>query len=202
MSSASHAQPGRPTFGGLLIRIIIIGLIWAGLVAGLLHYLGHVIPVAYQVSQAEAEEADRLAHAALTPPPAASATASATPAASAPATSAVTSAAPVTAAAPMTSATPVASTPTASVASTATLATSALAAGTAAPAGSAAGAAPAPKAATGAKTLPYDLRLAGFNRTALTNVAIFYSIVTSVVCIGAIILQLFKYCHREEETAH
>jgi hypothetical protein len=72
----------------------------------------------------------------------------------------------------------------------------------AAPATSASVAAPAPKAASGEKQLPYDSRLAGFNRTALTNVAIFYAIVTSVLCVGAIILQIFKYCHREEEAAH
>jgi hypothetical protein len=261
MSSVSHALPGKPTFGSLLTRIFIIALIWAGLVTGLLHYLGHVWPVAYQVSQAEAAEAERNEHAALNLPPAAAqavpaadttpapaavpapaagsmvalaattaqvttvpaqlavaapaagaatapdtaapanstAAVSSAPASSAASAAASASAVPAASAPAISTAAPAASAPAAS----APAAGSAANAAPAASAGSAPSPAPAPKAATGEKVYPYDSRLAGFNRTALTNVAIFYSIVVSILSGGAIILQLFKYSHRpEEEAAH
>ena len=253
MSSASHASSGSPSFSGLLTRIFFIVLLWAGLVMGMLHFVGHVLPTAYQISQAEAEEADRNAHeASNTPspatqaksvvspspvvstvpaPPAGSAIAlassvamatasnvppidmSVAPAGTAPA-KASTAPAGSSATAVMASTTaPAASAPaagssagtpkvsatTASPAASAPAGSSAAMAAPATSAGSAPSPAPAPKAGTAPKKMPYDSRLAGFNRTALTNVAIFYSIVISILCVGAIILQLFKYCHRPEE---
>jgi len=160
MSTVSTALPGKPSFGGLLARIILIAILWAGLVAGTLHYVGYVWPKAYQISLAEKAQAEEREKTALNPPAAAPAATTA-----APATSATTAAPAVAASSPA----------------------PAVPASTAAPA-----AASAPKA-TGEQKLPFDIRLAGFNRTALENVSIFFSIVISVFCVGAIILQIFKY---------
>jgi len=195
MSTATHAHPGKLTLGSLLTRIFVIVLIWAGLVYGLIHYVGHVIPTAYQDSLAAEAAADLKAHEAANPPAASGAAkpATASAAASAPAMASATPAASFAAAAPA------APSPAASAAP-APAASPASAAGSAAPASSAPAVAAAPKA-SGEKKLPVDVRLAGLNRTALTNVSIFFSIVASVYCLGAIILQLFKYCHKEEEEA-
>ena len=180
MSTASHAHSGKLSLGGLLTRIFVIILIWVGLVYGLIHYVGHVIPTQYQLGLAAQAAADLKAHEAATAP-----VATAPAAASAPAGSSV---APAPAAAAASASAP---------AAPAVAAASAPAAAPATPAPAAA----APKA-SGEKKLPIDVRLAGFNRTALTNVSIFFSIVASIYCLGAIILQLFKYCHQEEEAAH
>jgi hypothetical protein len=189
MSAASHAHPGQLTFGGLLARLVIIVLLWAGLVVGLLHYVGHVLPTEYQLSLARTEAAEKNAHEALNEQVAA-------PAAPAKAATSAASAPAAMAAAPA----PAASAPAASAPAPATVAAPAA---SAAPATSAPTPAPAPKAATAPKELPKDVRLAGLNRTALTNVAVFYSIVVSICFAGVIILQFFKYCrHAEEEHAH
>jgi cytoskeletal protein RodZ len=95
------------------------------------------------------------------------------------------------------SATPTPAATTAAPAAPATAAAPAAPASSAAPAAPATSAAPAPKAATGEAKLPFDIRLAGYNRTALENVSIFFSIVISTFCVGAIILQIFKYKRTE-----
>jgi predicted lipid-binding transport protein (Tim44 family) len=155
MSTVLHAAPGKLSFGGLMTRILLILVLWAGLVYGTLHFVGYVLPRDYQISLANSEAAEAAAKAAENPP--------------APA--------------------PPAAAPAASSASAA--------------AASAAPAASAPAPAAGAeKKLPKDPLLAGYNRTALTNVARFYAIVISVLCVGVIILQIFKYKHVVEEPAH
>ncbi len=170
MSTATHAAPGKLSFGGLAVRILLILVLWAGLVAGLLCYVGYTLPRDYQISQARTEAATEQAKELANPEPV-----PATPAASA-APAAGAKAAPAANA----SATPA----------------KAAASASAAPA-------PAPAPAGGAKKLPHDPLLAGYNRTALTNVARFYAIVVSVLCIGVILLQIFKYKHvEEEEPAH
>jgi hypothetical protein len=186
MSTASHAPSGKLSFGGLLTRIFIIVVIWVGLVYGLIHFVGHVIPTQYQLNLAEQAAKDLKAHEAILAPAIAAA-----PAAPAGSSAAAPTAAPAAA----------------SASAGAAPAAPAVAAASAAPAAaSTAPATPAPAAAApkpaGEKKLPIDVRLAGFNRTALTNVSIFFSIVASIYCLGAIILQLFKYCHKEEEAAH
>jgi len=180
MSTASHALPGKPSFGSLLARILFIVVLWALLVAGTLHYVGYVWPTAYQINQAEKAQAEEKEQNALAP----------VAAPAAPAASATTAKA--TAAAPASSATPAA--PAASA--TAVAATPASTAAPVAPASTAAPVASAPKA-TGEQKLPFDIRLAGYNRTALENVSIFFSIVISVFCVGAIILQVFQYKRTE-----
>ncbi|HTB63360.1 MAG TPA: hypothetical protein VK737_07195 [Opitutales bacterium] len=195
MSAVSHAHPGQLTLGGLLLRLVIIVLLWAGLVVGLLMYVGHDLPTEYQLSVARTEAAEKSAHEALNPPKAEAPAATPAPAKSAASASAAGSAAPATSAA---ADSVVTSTP--APGTKASSAKSAPATGSVAAAGSAP--APAPKAGTAPKELPKDVRLAGLNRTALTNVSIFYAIVVSVCFIGVIILQFFKYCHREEESGH
>jgi cytoskeletal protein RodZ len=191
MSTASPALPGKPSFGGLLARIIFIVVLWAALVAGTLHYVGYAWPKAYQISQAEKAQAEEQEMTALNPP------ASPTPVAAAPAASAT----PATATTAAPSATPAATTPASSAApaaaSPADSSAPAAPATSAAPATAAPAAASAPKAATGEQKLPFDIRLAGYNRTALENVSIFFSIVISVLCVGSIILQIFKYKQTE-----
>lgn len=174
MSTATHAS-GKLSFGGLMSRLVFILVLWAGLVWGTLHYVGHVMPTALQISEAKEAAALEEAKALANPAPASPAApaASATPAASGNAQAAAAPAAPKGSAAP------------------------AVASGSAS-----AAAAPAAASAKGPVKLPKDVLLAGYNRTALTNVAIFYSIVISVLAIGVIILQIFLYKHVEEETAH
>ncbi len=186
MSNVSHAHSSHPSLGGLLTRILVIIVVWVSLVFGLIHYVGHVIPTAYQVSQAAQAAADLKAHEAAT---------ATTPAAAqaVPASTAVAAPAPAAASASASAST---------TAAPAVAAASAPAAGSAAPATTSPTAVAAAPKASGEKKLPVDVRLAGLNRTALTNVSIFFSIVASVFCLGAIILQMFKYCHKEEEAAH
>ncbi len=222
MSTASPALPGKPSFGGLLARIIFIVLLWAALVTGTLHYVGYAWPKAYQISLAEKAQAEEKAMTALNPAPTATAATAAPAGSTAAATTTATAAAPAptmtpaatttaplaappagsAAPTPATSSTTVASTPAATAApapaagSTVATTTSAAAPAGSAPASTAApapAATSAPKAATGEQKLPFDLRLAGYNRTALENVSIFFSIVISVFCVGGIILQIFKY---------
>jgi len=185
MSTASHAASGQLSFGGLLSRIFFILVLWTALVYGMLHYVGYVIPKAYQVSQARSEAAETAAKALAEPE-------LPTPVAAAPAAGSAIPTAPAASASAPTTATPA---PAAASAAPAT------AAGSATPAAAPAAGSAAPTASAN-KPLPKDILLAGFNRTALTNVARFYSIVISFFCVGAIILQVFKYKHVEEEHAH
>ena len=178
MSSASSAIPGQISFGSLLTRILFIFVLWVLLVAGTLHYVGYVWPTEYQISQAEKAQAEEKEQNALAPAPAPAAAAN-----TAAPTSPATTAAPATPAAPATTAV-VAATPASTAAP-------------AAPASSAAPAAASAPTATGEQTLPFDIRLAGYNRTALENVSVFFSIVISVFCVGAIILQVFQYRRTE-----
>jgi cytoskeletal protein RodZ len=185
MSTVLHAAPGKLSFGGLMTRILLILVLWAGLVYGTLHFVGYVLPRDYQISLANSEAAEAAAKAAENPP--APAPPAAAPAASS-ASAAASSAAPVVNAAAK---------PATEIVSAAPASSAAPAAASAAPAASA----PAP-AAGAEKKLPKDPLLAGYNRTALTNVARFYAIVISVLCVGVIILQIFKYKHVVEEPAH
>jgi hypothetical protein len=180
MSSATHAASGKLSFGGLMSRLVLILVLWAGLVFGVMHYVGHVIPTAYQISQAKEEAAIEEAKALANPEPATPA-APAASAKAAPAAASGSAPAPAAAAPAKTSAAP------------------ATAAGSATPAAAPAAGSAAPKGPT---KLPKDVLLAGFNRTALTNVAIFYSIVISVLALGVIILQVYFYKHVDEEAAH
>jgi len=179
MSSASSALPGQISFGSLLTRILFIFVLWVLLVAGTLHYVGYVWPTEYQISQAEKAQAEEKEQNALAPAPAPAAAANT----AAPTSPASTAAAPATPAAPATTAV-VAATPASTAAP-------------AAPASSAAPAAASAPKATGEQKLPFDIRLAGYNRTALENVSVFFSIVISVFCVGAIILQVFQYRRTE-----
>ena len=178
MSSASSALPGQISFGSLLTRILFIVVLWVLLVVGTLHYVGYVWPTEYQISQAEKAQAEEKEQNALAPAPAPAAAAT-----TAAPTSPATTAAPATPAAPATTA--------------AVTATPASTAAPAAPASSAAPAAASAPKATGEQKLPFDIRLAGYNRTALENVSVFFSIVISVFCVGAIILQVFQYRRTE-----
>ena len=178
MSSASSALPGQISFGSLLTRILFIVVLWVLLVVGTLHYVGYVWPTEYQISQAEKAQAEEKEQNALAPAPAPAAAAT-----TAAPTSPATTAAPATPAAPATTAV-VAATPASTAAP-------------AAPASSAAPAAASAPKATGEQKLPFDIRLAGYNRTALENVSVFFSIVISVFCVGAIILQVFQYRRTE-----
>ena len=178
MSSASSAIPGQISFGSLLTRILFIVVLWVLLVVGTLHYVGYVWPTEYQISQAEKAQAEEKEQNALAPAPAPAAAAT-----TAAPTSPATTAAPATPAAPATTA--------------AVAATPASTAAPAAPASSAAPAAASAPKATGEQKLPFDIRLAGYNRTALENVSVFFSIVISVFCVGAIILQVFQYRRTE-----
>ncbi len=168
-------------------RLVFILVLWAGLIWGTMHYVGHVLPTTMQISEAKEEAAMEEAKELANPTPVASTPAA--PAASAPAAASAGSAQPKASASAPTAATP------------------AVAAASSTPKATAAGSAAAPAAGSGTAAkgpakLPKDPLLAGYNRTAMTNVAIFYSIVISVLFAGVVILQIFKYKHIEEEAAH
>ena len=84
MSSATHAASGKLSLGGLMSRLVIILVLWAALVFGVMHYVGHVMPTALQISEAKndaaIEEAKALANPAPATPAAPAASATAAPA--------------------------------------------------------------------------------------------------------------------------
>jgi uncharacterized membrane protein YhaH (DUF805 family) len=170
----SQGRLGRAAFAW---RFFLAVAVWLGLVLGALHYVGKVWPKAYQRYEFRIEMMnDQLKTTENTPAPAAANT---TPAPAAPA-AANTTAAPASA--------PASSAPTAAPAATSVPASTSTAAATAAP--TAASAAKTPAAP--AKEPPPDIRLSGFDRTALGNVSIFLSIVISAYSMAAVLIQVMK----------